>query len=230
MSAGLHSFPTLPPDREVLGDLLHSLSQPLTTLRCSLELSIDHPAAQNQQTVAAALEQTEAAIGMVQLMQQYLDAADPDESEVVLLEVLQRVCDDMSSILALRGVRLRIAGTSKVRLRISGARLGSALQYLILALTERYSDGAEIELALGEGPDGFVLRAQGDRYYYLGEAGDSKKGLGTPEFKYNSVRASVRRTQIAIAARALERAGAPLAWSDDTPGFRLLIPWSSASV
>jgi len=41
MLAGSHSFskPVACPD--VLGELLHSLSQPLTGLRCSLELSLD---------------------------------------------------------------------------------------------------------------------------------------------------------------------------------------------
>ncbi len=62
----------------VLGELLHSLSQPLTSLRCSLELSIDEDAAQSHQTVAAALEQTERVIRVVRLMQEFLDS-DPAE-------------------------------------------------------------------------------------------------------------------------------------------------------
>ncbi len=82
MSASPHSFPKLTrsPDvpNDVLGELLHSLSQPLTSLRCSLELSLDlaleEGAEQRQERVAAALQQTESVIGMIQLMREYLDA------------------------------------------------------------------------------------------------------------------------------------------------------------
>ncbi len=60
MSASSRSFPKEPPSPDVLGELLHSLSQPLTTLRCSLELSLDHATEevteQQQASVSAALE------------------------------------------------------------------------------------------------------------------------------------------------------------------------------
>jgi hypothetical protein len=58
----------------VLGELLHSLSQPLTTLHCSLELSIDPVAEQQQKAVAAALEQLDRAIRVVELMRECLEA------------------------------------------------------------------------------------------------------------------------------------------------------------
>ena len=40
MSARSSFFPKAQPSPDVLGDLLHSLSQPLTSLRCFLELSL----------------------------------------------------------------------------------------------------------------------------------------------------------------------------------------------
>jgi len=85
MSTSSHSFPKAPRGPDVLGELLHSLSQPLTGLRCSLELSLQLPldlsieqiAEQQQVSVAAALQQTEKVIGMIQLMREYLDAEHP---------------------------------------------------------------------------------------------------------------------------------------------------------
>src|SRR5712692_3112988 len=81
MSASSQSLPRVPPSPDVLGELLHSLSQPLTTLRCSLELSLDHAteevAEEQQASVSAALQQTEKVIGMIQLMREYLDAEKP---------------------------------------------------------------------------------------------------------------------------------------------------------
>ena len=85
MSTNPHSFSKGPLSPDVLGELLHLLSQPLTSLRCSLELSLEHSlalsieeaATQRQESVAAALQQTEKVIGMIQLMRQYLDAEHP---------------------------------------------------------------------------------------------------------------------------------------------------------
>jgi hypothetical protein len=58
----------------VLGELLHSLSQPLTSLHCALELSIDPAAEQQQKAVSAALEQVDRAIRVVELMRECLEA------------------------------------------------------------------------------------------------------------------------------------------------------------
>jgi nitrogen-specific signal transduction histidine kinase len=60
---------------DVLGDLVHSLSQPLTTLRCALELSIGQDPQQQIEAVAAAIEQTDRLISVVRRMQKYLDSA-----------------------------------------------------------------------------------------------------------------------------------------------------------
>src|ERR1035441_11093719 len=85
MSTSSHSFPKALRGPDVVGKLLPSLSQPLTGLRCSLELSLQLPldlsieqvAEQQQASVAAALQQTEKVIGMIQLMREYLDAEHP---------------------------------------------------------------------------------------------------------------------------------------------------------
>jgi hypothetical protein len=68
---------------DVLGEMFHSLSQPLTSLRCSLELSLQLPAGlsiekvaeHHQQSVALALQQTERVIALVESIREYLDAS-----------------------------------------------------------------------------------------------------------------------------------------------------------
>ncbi|MGB9071319.1 MAG: hypothetical protein WCC22_01515 [Terriglobales bacterium] len=60
--------------QDVLGELLHSLSQPLTSLHCALELSIDPVAEQQRKAVSAALEQVDRAIHVVELMRECLEA------------------------------------------------------------------------------------------------------------------------------------------------------------
>jgi hypothetical protein len=59
---------------DTLGELVHSLSQPLTTLRCALELSIGQSSEQQEEAVAAALEQTDRLMRAGRLMQKYLES------------------------------------------------------------------------------------------------------------------------------------------------------------
>jgi hypothetical protein len=96
-------------DQARLGELLHSLSQTLTSLRCSLELSVEEVAGQQQDAVSAALEQTDRVIGVVRLMREYLDteSASLPQPPVPLGLVLRSVVDQLSAVAADRQVRLR---------------------------------------------------------------------------------------------------------------------------
>lgn len=224
MSASAHSFSRVPCDQELLGELLHSLSQPLTSLRCSLELSIEDVTEQ-QQMVSEALQQTETVIGMIQLMREYLDAEqDGGEHTVALMPVLRSIAEDLTSIAAVRNIRLRLVGTCAVRLRVAEARLRLALQYLILEMIDRQPAVGEVTLLVAEGPAGAVLRVQGERRIVDSEGSHPEKARGNPQSKRDSVGATMRRVRLAIAGRVLETAGAALALDDDTPGFVLRIP------
>jgi signal transduction histidine kinase len=230
MSASAHSFSRLPRDQELLGDLLHSLSQPLTSLRCSLELSIDEATEQQQQTVSAALQQTETVIGMIQLMREYLDAEQSaGQHAVALMPVLRSMAEDLSSIAALRNIRLRVVGTCAAKVRVAEPQLRLALQYLILAMIERQPAGSEITLLVAEGPAGAVLRAQGERRFLPPEASGLEKNSVNRQSKRDSVGATMRRVRLAIAGRVLETAGAELVLDDGAPGFVLRIPCPNAA-
>jgi len=220
----------------VLGELLHSLSQPLTGLLCSLELSLQLPlnlsieqvAEQQQANVSVALQQTEKVIGMIQLMREYLDAEQPapDAFSSALAPATRSVIEELSSIAAVRGVRLRLVGTCTATLPVPESRLLLALQYLITTLIEAQPVGGKVVLLLGEGPAGAVLRAEGERGF---------RGLGFRDQEQRVANSStsvptLRRARLAIASRVLESAGASLVFGDgdhaaiDPTGFVLRIP------
>lgn len=212
MSANSHSYPIVVRGPNVLSELLHSLSQPLTGLRCSLELSLQLPldlsieqvAEQQQESVAVALEQTDRVIGMIQLMREYLDAEQPGAETVssALAPVLRGVIDELSSIAAVRGVRLLMVGTCTATLHLSKARLRLALQYLIATLIDTQPVGGKVILLLGEGPTGAVLRVEGE--------------CGLCDLKsVTSLQTTLRGVRIAIATLLLESAGASLVSGDD---------------
>jgi signal transduction histidine kinase len=220
----------------VLGELLHSLSQPLTGLLCSLELSLQLPldlsieqvAEQQQANVSVALQQTEKVIGMIQLMREYLDAEQPgpEVCPAALAPAMRSVIEELSSIAAVRGVRLRLVGTCTATVPVPESRLRLALQYLITTLIEAQPAGGKVMLLLGEGPAGAVLRAEGERSF---------RGLGFPNQEQRATISSasvppLRRVRLAIASRVLESAGASLVFADgdhaavDPIGFVLRIP------
>ena len=214
----------------MLVELLHLLSQPLTGLRFSLELSLQLPldrsieevTEQQQASVSAALQQTEKVIGMIQLMREYLDAEQTAAQAFssALAPAMRSVIEELSSIAAVRGVRLRLVGTCMATLPVPESRLRLALQYLIATMIEAQSAGGKVVLLLGEGPAGAVLRVEGERGFQ-----QQKPSTTSPQ-------TTLRRARIAIASRVLESAGASLVFGGgdvDPTGFVLRIPRRVAS-
>lgn len=239
MSASSHTFPKVPRGPDVLGELLHSLSQPLTSLRCSLELSLElspeEVAEQQQESVAAALQQTEKVIGMIQLMREYLDAEQPrpEAFSSALAPATRSVIEELCSIAAVRGVQLRLVGTCTATLPVPESRLRLALQYLIATTIAAQPVGGKVMLLLGEGPAGAVLRAEGEHGFRERNFLDMDRSATNPQPKRDpagTTSASVstlRRVKLAIATRVLETAGASLVFGDgdaDPDGFVLRIP------
>jgi hypothetical protein len=244
MSASPHSHLTmargpLPHGTDVLSELLHSLSQPLTGLRCALELSLElspeEVAEQRQESISAALQQTEKAIGMVQLMREYLDAeqAGWEADGVALAPALRSVVEELATIAAVGGIELRMVGTCSGTLPLPESQLRLALQYLLAATIEGLAAGGKVTLLLGEGPAGVALRVEGDCSFREPGPGDGEHSATCSLTKRDadgatSVPESVlilRRVRIAIARRVLESAGASLIVSDGGPaGFVLRIP------
>jgi signal transduction histidine kinase len=149
-------------DQDVLGELLHSLSQPLTSLRCSLELSLDEAAERQRAAVGIALQQTERVIGMIQLMREYLDAEQPgpETRRVSLDRVLREVVVDLGSVAEVQGVDLGVEGTCSATVSLPEPRLRLALQYLTLALIEVVYAGGQVVFRLKEGSTESALQAK----------------------------------------------------------------------
>ena len=248
MSTSSHSFPKAAQGPDVLGELLHSLSQPLTGLRCSLELSLQLPldlsieqvAEQQQASVAVALQQTEKVIGMIQLMREYLNAehTGPELCAVALEPATRSVIEELSSIAAVRGIQLRLAGTCTATLPVPESRLRLALQYLIATMIEAHPVGGQVTLLLGEGPAGTVLRVEDERGFrgpdfHETNLRETERNPTSPPPMLDRTRttsasiSTLRRVKLAIARRVLETAGASLVFGagDAGPtGFVLRIP------
>jgi hypothetical protein len=201
-------------DQGVLGELLHFMSQPLTSLRCSLELSLDDAAEPQQTSFVLALQQTEQVIGMIQLMREYLDAEQTgaEVRTASLDQVLRNVIEDVSAIAEVRGIGLRIEGTCSATVAVPAPRLRLALQYLGVALMAWAGEGGTLLFSLEEGSTESALRA---------------KILGStqPPDTASSTQDTILRVRFAIAQKILETGGMLLTTEDrDHAGFALRIP------
>ena len=217
MSAGPQPISGRTQDHVMLGELLHSLSQPLTSLRCSLELSVEEIIGQPQNAVAAALEQTDRVIAVVRLMREYLEteSAGVPQAPVTLGPVLRGVVDQLSQVAFDRQVRLQLTGGCSATIVLAEPRLRLALQYLIGILIEKQPRHGEVTLRLEQGLSESELRAN-----------ITAAAIATAP-KHDPVTATLHHVQLAIARRLLESAGASLAFGasgDDHFGFLLNIP------
>jgi hypothetical protein len=196
------------------------LSQPLTGLRCSLELSLGRVAAQHQESVATALQQTEKVVDMIRLIREYIDADQPGPSpfSTALLPALRNLIEDLMSIAELRDVDVRLAGSCMATLPLPEARLRLALHYLIAAAIDAQPAGGRVTLALTECPAGTVLRTERDSVDRLSPRPTTASALTSC------------RAKRAIASRVLESAGASLVFEDEggDAGFVLRLPPRSA--
>ncbi len=126
---------------------------------------------------------------------------------------MRSVIEELSSIAAVRNVRLLMVGTSTAKLYAAESQLRLALQYLVAPMVEAQPVGGRVMLLLGEGPAGTVLRGEGEREFC--------NPSGTTS--------TLRRMRLAIARRVLETAGASLVFGSgevDPTGFVLRIPRS----
>jgi signal transduction histidine kinase len=237
MSAGTDSFSHASHGPDVLGLLLHSMSQPLTSLRCSLEMelerslenSIDEAAERQQESVANALQQTETVIGMIQLMREYLDAEHPGpEIGCALWPVLSNVVEDFESMAAVREVELMIVGNCSAKLPMSEAQLRQALQYLVAAAIDEQSRGGRVTLRLEESAAETVLGIKGEGGNCgLDPGKPAVEGEGPRTEKEGFQPASIStlcKVRLAIAARVFEAAGESLGIGARPGDFVLRIP------
>jgi signal transduction histidine kinase len=218
-----HSHTALAENRELLGELLHSVSQPLTTLRCSLELSLAEAVERRQQTITTALEQTEAVIAMIQLMREHLDAEQGEAKgpPVGLTPILTSLIGDLATWAALREVHIRVMGTCPAELPVNPFWLRRAFEYLITAMIERQPAGGEITLWMMETPSGVLLRLEGERGFEKAQLNSNRT--------CDSAVATMRWVRLAIATRVLEKAGATLGFDDGARGVVLRLPVSRGS-
>jgi signal transduction histidine kinase len=195
---------------DVLGELLHSISQPLTGLRCvlELELAVDEASEEHRDGILLALQQADHVIGLMQLMREYVEAERAEAAGVwiEMYPAVKDVVNELRSIAEVRGVALQFEGNCYAELPISENRLRMALQYLITAAIETQRAGSAVTISLNENKAGSVLRVEGERVARNWRLlrGRGRASAMSAEDEQVPL---LRRTRLAVAARVFASAG-----------------------
>jgi C4-dicarboxylate-specific signal transduction histidine kinase len=138
--------------RQMASDLFHQLSQPLTTLCCSLELALlqTPTAEQYGEIVSHALGQAEKASSLTTAIRELFDASQPSEAGEVL-ELRRAVADTVGDLLPVAesaGVQVCYAPGPACPVWFAAPRLRQGLFHLIGFVIG--SGGATVEIELAE--------------------------------------------------------------------------------
>jgi len=216
----------LPQNSGLLQDLLHLLSQPLTTVHCALELSLTEGEAERAEDVVIALEQTDRVIEAVRLMGEYLESEEGRfVGEPFPLGLATENALERSSLLAeARGRRLFAWGASTAAIPVRSVWLQRALSYLIALLVESEPANRAIVVLLEDGVSQSFISAHSlpgsssldDR---------SKDQLSNRPLKSTRDANTRRQAKLEIARHVLESSGATLEfYPDPRPGFIIRLP------
>jgi hypothetical protein len=200
----------------MLQDLLHMLSQPLTTLHCALEHSLEADNASQANDVALALEQSDRVIEAVRLMREYLEAEDGSflAEPFPLGLAVENALEQLSVLAEARGVLLFAYGASKAAIPVKDAWVQRVLLYLFVLLMESAPAGRAMVVVLEDGSAHSVI------------SGHSLPAQASSDDAQPGVRSNtLQQVKIAIAQRVLGSSGGSVEiYSGEKPGFAIRIP------
>ena len=198
----------------LVADLFHALSQPLTTLCCSLELTLQQTPTEKQyrESVARALAQAEQVSWLATGIRELLDAGDagPDLEVLQMQAAVHDAVTDLLSVAELAGVRICYLPRSPGSVRFEARRLRRGLFHL-MGFVVGWGGGAVVRIELSESGEQVVLALT------VSGEGISREAMESAESPESSSPASssqdalprdlTRRLGLGIARATFEAAG-----------------------
>lgn len=206
--------------RELLAELFHALNQPLTTLRCALELSLQRPQSEEgyRHAIEAALQQAESITRVSGGIRDLLEADDPgDRVEVVgLAALVGEAILDWRPLAEAGQIRLLYENTSPCPVRFEAQRLRQALVRLFEWVWGSSSAGSTMRIEVAERNGAALLRIA-----------TSPTPASAVESRMECLK---RRLGLAIARRFFETAGGSLELTGGEPVLEARLPLATDSV
>jgi C4-dicarboxylate-specific signal transduction histidine kinase len=129
---------TAPPHEPGLAEICHALSQPLTALRCALDLAVRQEGTR-EEYLGRAVSQCERLTRIVEVAQTLAAAAAPSPGgeDVDLAESLREVLEELRPLAEGRGCHLDLNCRGSMMMRMDPARLRSILYGVVHAMLGR---------------------------------------------------------------------------------------------
>lgn len=144
-------------DLQLLADLFHALSQPLTTLRCCLGLSLQKSSAgrQNPPDLEIASQAAESVARLVACIRELVESASPPQAHAAanLDECLRGVVDDLRLVTESMQVTVSVFSAGSMQLQIEPNRLRQALFHLFGFAVRSCQAGRELHITVRENED-----------------------------------------------------------------------------
>ncbi len=212
--------------RQLLSELFHALSQPITALRCSLELALHTPASvPSKENLQAALAHAEKIAQLAGGIRELIQADDPGDTktELVLEDYLRETISDLQPIAAAAQVQMRLGGSLSGRVMAEPRRLQQALFYWLEFAIASASPGSVMDLRMSEQDGQAVVTLSAPRK----QMDQAELPCAGPEGETQAQKLS-RRLGLAIAGRMFESVGGGLQVQDGGPlRLRFYLPRAS---
>jgi len=211
---------------QLMSDVFHDLSQPLSTLTCLLEVNLllSRPAKQVRHDLKIALNQVHFIVRLFRDLRELVDAGNvsEDRRRLALTDCLREAVADVLPMAKLAKVTLLVCESetpaSGCMVNFQASRLRQALLHLLEFALGSAATGAQVTITASEDGEAARLTVAVSPLAILpvatleaGESGPkngtSASGVGSAEQKQRELK---RRLSLAIARRIFEAAGATL--------------------
>jgi signal transduction histidine kinase len=211
--------------QQLMSDLLHDLSQPLSTLTCLLEVNLllSRPLKQIRHDLKIALQQVHWIVRLFRGLRELTEAAGSHSvgERVGLTDCLREVVADKPPT-AGPGVKLSVSSSSDCVVNCEAGRLRQGLVHLLEFAVSSAVAGAEVSIATAEDSEGVRLTIAVSAAAVLpAEPAPDDRAAGSVEAQERRQRELKRRLDFAIARRIFEVVGGSLRSENDGEGVSL---------
>ena len=209
--------------QQLMKDIFHDLSQPLSTLTCLLEVNLLMPrrAKRTRYDLQIALKQTHAVMRLIRGLRELVEAGDAqqDQQTLNLTDCLVEAVADLLPVAEKQSVKLVLvceAGSdSRCLVRFQASRLRQGLLRLLEFTLEGCSEGTEIQITAATDRDAVrvtvAVPTESVPQAVIAKAGAVKTRVpasdGSADIKQRELK---RRLRLAIARRIFESAAGRL--------------------
>ena len=196
--------------RQLVAELFHALSQPLTALRCSLEMALSGRFAPgpSQENLRLALEHAEQIARLATGIRELVETVTPGSPSVVInLETsLGEAVMDLVPVAESAGIQLRFHAPDACPVLAEPRRLRQALFYLVESALAAADAGESVQIEAGARDRQAVVLLTVSR-----NTGAANGVVAWPEVAGEEKKRELgRRLGLAIASRTFEAAGGSL--------------------